>query len=188
MRISAKLYAAAHAENAAFDAARMLVPYVAPDAAPVAAEKPDNAALRIAAIRAARFRFSAFASNASNPVKAVAAFGKPYHAAFGAAPAAVPSRRQAAAIVVAAIAAGVKLPATPDAAPVTFSRRFTLTDENGAEYAAAIENGCNDNFGKSALLANYNENTETYSVNYKQAAQIIAQIGEKQLREAGAIA
>lgn len=153
-----------------------------------ATEKPDNAEIRRAAIRAASAAFRAFASNASIPVKAIAAFGKAYAPAFGNAPACKPSMRQAAAITVAAIAAGVKLPVAPDAPAVTFPRRFTLADDAGREYAAAIENGCNDNAGKAALLCTYSETAETYTVTHKQAVAIAALIGAAELRKAGAIA
>jgi len=192
LKLTAKLYAQALADNAAFDAARQLAIIPATDApatdAPATDAATDAANGRIAARRLAFTAFRGFADNASIPVKALCDFTKSYQAAFGNAPACKPSYRQAGALTVAAIAAGVKLPTGPDAAPVTFPRRFSLIDTDGAEYAAGIENGCNDNFGKAALIATYAPATELYTVTAKQAEQIIGMLGASTLRKAGAIA
>lgn len=141
----------------------------APETAPETAAAPSPSELR--AIAASLFR--TFNDNSiSIPIKPLATF-KAYRAAIGyLKPGMQASRRQAAALCVAALASGHRFNTAEKSAPVTFPRAFPF---NGQSFV--IENGCNADC-VSAGLASYCPKTETYTVTAEQARAIAAQLGK----------
>jgi len=120
----------------------------------------------------ARAAFAAFNNAVSLPVKPIATF-KAYRPALGVLkPGMRPSPRQAAALCTAALASGQRFNSTPHADAVSFPRRFTI----GAD-AFAIENGAASD-AVSSGLASYDAETETFTVNTKQAAVIRGLLGK----------
>lgn len=166
MRNIAKPRPAKQAPEAVAEAPEAVTMPEAPEAAP---EAPNKAAL----YAEARNVFSAFDGAASLPIKPLATF-KAYRPALGVLkPGMRPSPRQAATLCVAVLASGQRFNAAPDAAPVTFPRRFIL---GNADYAT--ENGATADC-VSAGLAAYDPEAEAFTVTAKQAAQIRGLLGKR---------
>jgi hypothetical protein len=134
------------------------------------AEAPfDHNAARIAAAAV----FAQLSQAVSIPVKAATTYRRTYQAARGAGRVSRVTDRQAAALAVAIVASGNKLPASGSTESATFSRRFNI----GA-VAYVIENGCTSDILGSGL-ATYSAEREAFTVNAKQAQAMREALGNK---------
>ena len=117
--------------------------------------------------------FAKLSEAVSIPVKAALTYRRTYQAQRGAGRVSRVTDRQAAALAVAIVASGNKLPASDSAESVTFSRRFNI---GSTEYV--IENGCTSDVLGSGL-ATYSTERESFTVNAKQAQAMREALGSK---------